>query len=313
MVESTPHKSVMMRRRPRRNAAAQAEPAFRGQGDGTTLADQPYDRRRLSYATTFDNAFQRHVIQTMEFFTGKLKLLRLIRRFEAMGVPHGQGFWGQALGVMGIDLTTPQAEIDNIPAEGPLVIVANHPHGLVDGMVLAELIGRRRTDYKILVRNLLTGVAEIEQFMIPVPFAHQEDALQLNLDMRKAAMDHLADGGCIVLFPSGVVATSETMFGPVIEAEWNPFTAKMIQRSKAAVLPIYFPGQNSRWYHMANRVSATIRQGLLLFEVRHALNKPQRPVVGEPMAAESLSEWSGNQRGFVAWLREKTLGLSEKV
>ena len=121
MVESTPHKSVMMRRRPRRNAAAQAEPAFRGQGDGTTLADQPYDRRRLSYATTFDNAFQRHVIQTMEFFTGKLKLLRLIRRFEAMGVPHGQGFWGQALGVMGIDLTTPQAEIDKTKdPNGPL-------------------------------------------------------------------------------------------------------------------------------------------------------------------------------------------------
>lgn len=313
MVDSTPHKSAMMRRRPRGERSVRADQALHGQGDGTTLADQPYDRRRLSYATTFDNGFQRRFIQAMELFTGKLKLLRLIRKFEAMGVPHGQEFWSRALKVMGIDLITPQDEIENIPATGPLVIVANHPHGLVDGMVLGELIGKQRTDYKILTRNLLTGVAEIEQFMIPVPFAHQEDALQLNLDMRKAAMDHLADGGCIVIFPSGVVASSDTAFGPVIEREWNPFTAKMIQRSKATVVPVFFPGQNSRWYQIANSISATIRQGLLLFEVRHALNKPQRPVVGAPISPDVLSEWSGNPRGFVAWLREQTLALKSKV
>lgn len=303
----------MMATRPRGGRAAQRADQLQGQGDGTALEDQPYDRRRLSYATTFENGFQRRTIQVMELFTGKLRLLRLIRKFEAMGVPHGQEFWSRALAVMGIELVTPENEIANIPATGSLVIVANHPHGLVDGMVLGELIGRVRTDYKILTRNLLTGVAEIEQFMIPVPFAHQEDALQLNLDMRKAAMDHLAAGGCIVLFPSGVVASSDTMFGPVIEREWNPFTAKMIQRSKATVLPIYFPGQNSRWYQMANQISATIRQGLLLFEVRHALNKPQRPVVGKPIGPDVLPEWSGNQRGFVAWLREKTLALKSQI
>ncbi len=282
---------------------------LRGQGDGGNLSDQSYDRRRLSYATTFDNPFQRRTIQTMEFLTGKLRLLRLIRRFEAMGVPHGQPFWKQALGVMGIELTTPQEQIDRIPATGPLIVVANHPHGLVDGMVLAELMGRRRTDYKILTRSLLTGVGEIDEFMIPVPFAHEEDALKQNLIMRKRAMDHLSDGGAIVLFPSGVVASSDTMFGPAIEREWNPFTAKMIQRSKADVLPIFFPGSNSRWYQMANRTSATLRQGLLLHEVVHALNKPQAPVVGNVFDRDEIAKWSSNPRGFMGWLREQTLAL----
>lgn len=284
---------------------------LKGQGDGVALADQPYDHRRLSYSNTFENPVQRRIIQTMELATGKLKLLRLIRRFEAMGVPHGQGFWRQALDVMGIELQTPQDQIDRIPREGPLVITANHPHGLVDGMVLAELIGRRRTDYKILVRSLLTGVAEIEQFMIPVPFSHEEDALQQNLEMRREAMQHLADGGCIVLFPSGVVATSETAFGPVVEKDWNPFTAKMIQRSGAAVLPIYFPGSNSRAYQVANQVSATLRQGLLLHEVAHALNAPQAPVVGEVIGRDEIEPWRSNPRGFVAWLRERTLSLGK--
>ncbi len=280
-----------------------------GQGDGTNLADQPYDRRRLSYANTFDRALQVKTIQVMELLTGKLRLLRRIREFEGMGVPEGQAFWKQALDVMGIELATPAEQVARIPKEGPLVITANHPHGLIDGMVLAELIGRVRTDYKILTRSLLTGVGEIEQFMIPVPFAHEADALQQNLEMRKRAMQHLKDGGVVVLFPSGVVASSPTMMGEAVEADWNPFTAKMIQRSEARVLPIYFPGSNSRWYQMANRVSATLRQGLLLYEVVHALDKPQAPVVGHPIERDAIQDWASNPRGFVGWLREQTLAL----
>lgn len=304
MVDSAqPQKTVLMQRSPN---------AIRGQGDGANLADQPYDRRRLSYATSFDNPLQRAVIQSMEFLTGKLHLLKLIRRFEAMGVPHGQAFWRQALDVMGIDLQTPAEQIARIPATGPLIVTANHPHGLVDGMVLAELIGRVRTDYKILVRSLLTGVGEIEDFMIPVPFAHESDALQQNLEMRKRAMEHLKGGGCVVLFPSGVVASSDTLLGPAVERPWNPFTAKMILRSGATVLPIYFPGANSRWYQMANHVSATLRQGLLLHEVVYALNKPQAPRVGQPISPQSLTGWASNPRGFMGWLRDTTLALGHE-
>lgn len=269
----------------------------------------PYDKRKLSYANTFHNPWQSNIIRVMEWLTGKARLLFLIRKFERQGVVAGQGFWAPALNMMGIDLLTPDEEIRSIPAEGPVIIVANHPHGLIDGMVLAELVGRVREDYKILTRSLLTGVEEISQFMIPVAFPHEEGAVRKNLEMRKRAMAHLADGGVVVLFPSGVVASSETVFGPAVEAEWNPFTAKMIQRSGATVVPIRFSGQNSRWYQMANRISPTIRQGLLLHEVVHALNKPQRPIVGAPIGADEMAEWSDNPRGFMDWLRERTLGL----
>lgn len=288
---------------------------FEGQAQGPqalpqlTLNDAPYDRRRLSYATTFTDPKQRITIQTIEYITGKLRLLRKIRQFEAMGVPHGQAFWKQALDVMGIELQTPQEQIDSIPKDGPLVITSNHPHGLVDGMVLGELIGRVRTDYKILTRSLLTGITEIDEFMIPVPFPHEENALEKNLVMRKQAMNHLKDGGVVVLFPSGVVGASKTMFGPVIEEQWNPFTAKMIQRSQAKVLPVFFPGGNTRWYQIANKISPTLRQSLLLFEVVKALNKPQAPVVGSLIDRPEITRWADNPRGFVAWLRDETLNL----
>ncbi len=270
---------------------------------------QPYDRRKLSYANTFENPLQRITIQTIELLTARLRILRRIRKFEAQGVPFGQPFWKQALDTMGIKLLTPEEQIARIPKDGPIVVTSNHPHGLVDGMILGELIGQVRTDYKILTRSLLTGVAEIDQFMIPVPFPHEPDALEKNLWMRKQAMAHLKNGGIVAVFPSGSVAASQTMFGPAIEREWNPFTSKMIQRSNAEVLPIFFPGSNSRLYQIANQISATLRQGLLLYEIAHAFNKPQSPVIGHVISRDKISKWSDNPRGFMSWLREETLRL----
>ena len=271
--------------------------------------DTPYDRKKLSYANTFTNPVQRNTIKTLELLTGKLRLLRKVRQFEKMGIPIGQPFWKQALDLLGINLLTKQSEISKIPKKGSLVITANHPHGLVDGMVLAELIGKVRTDYKILTRSLLTGVKQIDQFMIPVPFDHEENALKKSLEMRKSAMDHLENGGVVVIFPSGKVASSETMFGDVVEGDWNPFTAKLIQKSGANVVPIFFPGSNSRIYQIANQISATLRQGLLIYEVVHAMNKPQKPLVGSLIKQDEISVWKSDPRGFMRWLRERTLSL----
>lgn len=275
--------------------------------------DTPYDRRKLSYANTFTNPIQRNTIKTLELLTGKLRLLRKVRQFEKMGIPVGQPFWKQALDLLGINLLTKQNEIAKIPEKGSLVITANHPHGLVDGMVLAELIGKVRTDYKILTRSLLTGVKQIDQFMIPVPFDHEENSLKKSLEMRKSAMEHLEKGGVIVIFPSGKVASSETMFGNVVEGDWNPFTAKLIQKSGADVLPIYFPGSNSRLYQIANQISATLRQGLLIYEVVHAMNKPQSPLVGSLITQDEIAVWKSDPRGFMRWLREQTLALGYKT
>lgn len=269
----------------------------------------PYDKRKLSYATTFPDPLKALTIRTMEWMTGKLTLLRLIRSFERQGVVSGQPFWSSALDHMGIDVTTPDEQVRRIPRTGPLIVVANHPHGLVDGMVLAELIGRVRTDYKILVRSLLTGVEEVSQFLIPVPFPHEPDALERNLEMRRQAMRHLKGGGALILFPSGAVASARRPFGPAIEAEWTPFTAKLIQRSGATVVPVRFSGQNSRWYQLASLTSPTLRQGLLLHEVVHALNRSQTPVVGEAMDADEIAQRLSNPRACMSWLREHTLSL----
>jgi putative hemolysin len=272
---------------------------------------KPYDKRRLSYGGTFTDPWKSNSIRALEWMTGKLTLLRLIRKFEAQGPARGPEFWERVLRVMQIDLQTPAEQIARIPKTGPVVVVANHPHGLVDGLVMGRLVGLVRQDFKILTRSLLTGIEEIAYHMVPVPFPHEDGALEKGLEMRRIAMDHLRDGGVVILFPSGAVATSETWFGPAVEAEWNPFTAKMILKSNAVVLPIHFRGQNSRWYQIANKLSPTVRQGLLLHEVAYALKKPQAPIIGAPIGRGEIAKWSGNPRGFMAWLRETTLALGD--
>jgi putative hemolysin len=269
-----------------------------------------YDRRSLTYANSFDTPLTATIIRLIEWFTGKITIIRMIRAFEKSGAPNGHAFWRAALDIMGVDLLTPKEEIDKIPLTGPVVVVSNHPHGMVDGMILADLIGNRRTDYKILTRSLLTGIDEVAaSYMIPVPFPHEPDAQRKSVEMRARAMAHLKEGGLISVFPSGVVASSDTLRGPAIEREWNVFTAQMIRRSGAKVVPVYFPGSNSRWYQIANRISATLRQGLLLHEVVHSCKKPQKPIVGDPLSDAQMKLLESDPRGFMTWLREHTLSL----
>ncbi|GLP84808.1 hypothetical protein GCM10007921_03680 [Tritonibacter mobilis] len=273
-----------------------------------------YDRRTLTYANSFDDRWTSLAIRTLEWLTGKFTILRMVSKFESRNADYrGNKFWRGALNVMGIELKTPQEQINNIPETGPVVVVANHPHGMVDGMIFADLIGRRRQDYRILTRSVLTGLDEAAtSFMIPVPFPHDPDAQRKMVEMRAKAMAHLKEGGVVALFPSGVVMSSDSWWGPAVEREWNVFTAQLIRRSGAKVVPMFFPGRNSRAYQIACQVSPILRQGLLLHEIVRSCNKPQAPVVGEPLTDQEMERLHSDPRGFMAWLREHTLNLGRK-
>ena len=295
------------------DTAQNSNTGLTGQADAAQQGEI-YDRRTLTYANSFDDPWTAFAIKAIEWFTGKLTILRMVSKFEKMNADYrGQKFWRGALDVMGIDLQTPAEQLDNIPAEGPVVVVANHPHGMVDGMILAELIGRRRLDYRILTRSVLTGLDEAAtSFMIPVPFPHDPEAQRKMVEMRARAMKHLGEGGVVSLFPSGVVMSSDSWWGPPVEREWNVFTAKMIRKSGARVVPIYFPGRNSRAYQIACQVSPILRQGLLLHEIVRSCNKPQAPVIGKPLTDEQMARLETDPRGFMAWLREHTLNLGKQ-
>ena len=270
-----------------------------------------YKSRDLSYGSTYEGSIKEYIIRSIEWFTGKITLMTLIRKYERTARPPNQTFYGKALDLLEIEIQTPIEQLNRFPLEGPLVVVANHPHGLVDGLILAELLEKTRKDFKILTRELLSKVPEIQQNLLPVAFPHEDDTVRKNIAMRKIAIDHLRSGGSIILFPSGQVASARSWGTSAIEADWNLFTCKLVRMGRAQIVPVYFPGENSRWYHWANLVSPTLRQSLLLHEIVHSMRKPQKPVIGEVIEHEEFNMRSNDPEAFMRWLRNKTLSLSQ--
>lgn len=270
-----------------------------------------YDKSELTYANSFPQFSKRWFIKVIEILTARYYLLYKMRRWER-AKNKNPDFWASILEEMNIELTTPLEDIKRIPASGSLIIISNHPHGLIDGLVMARLISQVRDDYQILTRAFLVGVKRVEQYLLPVAFPHEPDSVRRNIKMRQQAIQALKDGHCIALFPAGTVSTSETFFGEPTEREWATFTAKMIAQSGAHVLPIYFTGNNTRWFQIANRLSVTLRQSLLLYEIRAAFGKKQHPVIGKVVDPKIIQSYQKDREGLMAYLREETLKLKPK-
>lgn len=272
----------------------------------------PYDTSTLSFGLSGSSPARVKIIRLIEWMTGKFRILRIVNKFEKTGRVYEGTFWAKILELLRIDLDTPQEEIALIPKTGPVVVVANHPFGFVDGLVLTNLVSKVRPDLKILTRAFFATLPEIQENMVPVAFPHDPDSNTHNIAVRKEIMQHLADDGIVILFPAGRCATAPSPFADAIEHDWNPFTAKMILRSKARVVPIYFPGQNGRLFQIVQTFSATLRQSLMMHEIERKIGKPQKPQIGKVIEREDIDPWVMNPRGFMKHLRGVTLAIKDK-
>ncbi len=264
----------------------------------------------LSYSNSFPSPQKHFIIRWIENLTGRITILRLARKHEREA-PLPGGFWTQAMTRMGINTDVGPEALARIPKTGPLIVVANHPHGLVDGMAMLKIVSDVRDDFKIMTRAFLAMVPDIKDVMLPVAFDHEENAVRKNVQARKEALEHVKSGGALILFPAGRVAHSETLFGKAVEAEWAPFLHRLIMRGKADVVPMFFHGQNSRLYLLAARFSPTLRQGLLMHEVVRSLNSDMRPIIGEPIPFAELEKLDVDPREMAAYIREITLDLDD--
>lgn len=271
----------------------------------------PFDTSTLSFSESGTGPVSKRIISLVEWLTGKAPLLKIANDFEKSGRAYENTLWEKALEILDIELRCPKDDINRIPASGPVVMVANHPFGFVDGLTLTNLACKVRQDIKILTRSFFAGVPDIQDSMVAVAFPHDVDSVKTNIAVRKEVMEHLAQGGIVILFPAGRVATTRGPFGTAIEHQWNPFTAKMILRSKARVVPVFFPGQNGWLYQFAQSFSPTLRQSLMMHEIWRAKGKPQFPVVGPVIEREVIDPWVLDPRGFMAQLRALTLSLGE--
>ena len=271
---------------------------------------RPEVARDLSYATSARSRGGRAVVRVMENATGRLRLIRKARGYD-IDVAQGADFWRVICDRYGLSLDVTSGSLDNIPANGPLILVANHPYGILDGLMMGRILSERRGgDFRILANSVFRKSSDLERVILPISFDETKEAARQNLSTRAMALDYLAQGGAIGVFPGGTVSTSARPFSAALDPQWRNFTAKMIARSDAVVVPMFFEGANSRLFQLASHLHQTLRMGLLIREFRARVGSSVRVAIGAPIPAAELQARAHDPKSCMDFLRKATYDLS---
>lgn len=263
---------------------------------------------QLSYAAYFDHPLKRGMVRTIERLSGQPYLQKLYETYRENLAE--EPFFAAAVKLLNLDVQFSSGRLAEIPATGPLVIVANHPFGVLDGLLISWLVSLRRRDFKVLTNAVLDGAPEAREWLLPIDFAPTKAAQATNIATRAECLDRLRRGECIIIFPAGGVSTSPTPFSrAAVDDTWKPFTAKLITRSDAHVTPVFFEGQNSRLFQWASHVSLELRLALIFREVKRRVGTAIPVHIGETLTPDTLAN-AGKRHELMNFLRNQTYGMA---
>jgi putative hemolysin len=265
----------------------------------------------ISYAQSTDPWLKRKVVNFVELATGREKITHIYEQLkdEPFQIPK---FFSKGIQLSQLCLKYNQEMESNIPKEGPLVFVANHPFGIIDGLILCEIAARIRGDFRILLNNRLMKDEELNKLFLPVDFDGTPEATKKNVKTKKDAQQILENGGTVIIFPSGGVATRWKFgLGPLEELPWSTFAAKIIMKSKASVVPVNFEGENSAAFHLASSISESARLSLFIREVTRRMGTTIKFKIGNPIHFKEMEQLEG-RKNLTEFLKKKVEELSSK-
>ena len=265
--------------------------------------------RDISYSSSAKSKAGRAVIRSIENITGRISLIKKAKDYENE-VAAGRDFWEVILEKYNIRLNILGGSLENIPKKGPVVVVANHPYGILDGLMLGYILSTTRTDFRILAHRVFKKAQDLDKVILPINFDETRDGMAQNIETRKKAISYLSNGGCVGIFPGGTVSTSVKPFGKAMDPSWRKFTARLIAKSKAQVVPIYFEGSNSRLFQIASHLHYNLRMALLIKEFRRRTNDKVSVVVGEAFSEHKINEYKKSAEELMNFLRTETYKLS---
>jgi putative hemolysin len=203
-------------------------------------------------------------------------------------------FSRRALDVLGVELAIPRDALGRLPASGPVIVVANHPFGALDGLALLALTRRVRSDVRLLGNRWLSRLPELRECLVPLDiFGKPASAVRRNSTALRSAIHWLERGGCLGVFPSGEVAHHETTDGRVTDSPWHHTAAEVAMRTGATVVPVFIAGHNSRLFRSAGRLHPLLRTALLPHELWAKRGSTVRVSVGAPIPPSELASRSG--------------------
>jgi putative hemolysin len=267
--------------------------------------------RDISYAYSAQTRGGRAMIRTMENLTGRIRLIKRAAGYE-QEVAAGRDFWQVMVERYGLTLDVVGGSLSNIPRTGPLILIANHPYGILDGLMMGHILSQTRGDFRILAHKVFRKAEDLNRIILPISFDETKEAVALNIETRKTALNYLGDGGAIGIFPGGTVSTAAKPFAQPLDPGWRGFTARMIAKSDATVVPVFFEGHTSRLFQLASHLHGTLRMGLLIKEFTKRVDTSVQVVVGDPISQQALRARAGDTKSLMAFLRHKTYELSTR-
>jgi putative hemolysin len=265
--------------------------------------------REISYAYSAQSRGGRALIRLMENTTGRLGLIKRAKGYEDE-MREGRMFFDIMVERYGLSLDVVKGSLENIPREGPVIFIANHPYGILDGLMLGHIMSQTRGDFKIMAHVVFNRAPDVNRHLLPISFDNDKEALALNIKTRKTALNYLDQGGAIGIFPGGTVSTAAKPFSRPLDPNWRSFTARMIAKSRAQVVPIYFDGHTSRLFQIASHLHYTLRMGLMIKEFRKRVDTPVRVSIGKPFGRDVLDPLASDGKAIMEFLRKATYELS---
>ncbi|MEL0611088.1 lysophospholipid acyltransferase family protein [Vibrio echinoideorum] len=220
-------------------------------------------------------------------------------------------FMHHTLSALSIDYSISAGATDNIPEQGPVVIVANHPLGAIEGVILADLVGSVRKDVKVLANELLKRLPELDDLFIGVDVFNSKESKRTNAKAIRDANRHLSDGGLLIVFPAGEVSSYRKGAKTLTDIEWSKSVAKFVKRHQATTVPIFINGKNSELFYQAGRVHPLLRTALL---GRELLNKQATTIsisIGSSIPYSEIKSFE-KEMDIVNYLRLNTYLMSQQ-
>ena len=265
--------------------------------------------RDISYASSANGFMGQLLIRSIENFTGRLGLIRRAKDYDKE-VASGRNFWEVIVERYNIEMNLVEGCLEDIPKEGPVVIVSNHPFGILDGLLMGYILSKARKEFKIIANRVFRKAKDLDEVVLPISFEENREGNLQNINTRNEAIRFLKGGGIVGIFPGGTVATSAKLFSRPLDPFWKRFTSKLILKSGATVVPIFFGGSNSRLFQIASHMSYNLRMALLIREFGRKVNRKVDVAIGKKIGSKYLQSYSKDLDGMMEYLRVQSYSLS---
>ena len=265
--------------------------------------------RDISYATSANGLIGQLFIRSIENITGRISLIKRAKDYD-IEVAKGRNFWEVIVERYNIKMNLIKGSLEAIPKKGPVVIVSNHPFGILDGLLLGYILSKTRNDFKIIANRVFRKAKDLDEVVLPISFEENREGNLQNINTRNEAIRFLKGGGIVGIFPGGTVATSAKLFSRPLDPFWKRFTSKLILKSGATVVPIFFGGSNSRLFQIASHMSYNLRMALLIREFGRKVDRKVDVAIGKKIGSKYLQRYSKDLDGMMEYLRAQSYSLS---